>query len=276
MVAPTPAQATSRRTECIHCGYNLSDTAPDSKCPECGNLATDTREGTLFYRLPPTRLGTITTGAALVCVMNSAWLAFALLELVRWFIPGGISNGLLPLWDAVRHATGVLFAPWVALFVLAAPLNRFPEWKSAIRISALVLTGGFVLFQTVLAQQMRTSTWAGPGASTMQIVSYIADSVFGYVPALLSSIQLHKIARRLPGTPFASLGAAAIICSSVLLARAGIESSSILSTYLLPQTGLACLAVLLWIPPTALSFLVYRELRAVGRDVDTDHPYTRT
>lgn len=273
--APKPEQAASRKAACIHCGYDLRETPVDGKCPECGNPATDTREGTLFYRLPPTRLGTITAGAALTCVVHTVCAVSALLDLARWLISAGMSADLTPIFDALAYASQYLYAPWIALFMLAAPLNRLSTWGSVERIFAIAATAAFVLLQTGYAYHYRVSPPTGMNVSVSQIVHHVAESMFAYLPILLSCVQLQKVARRLPGSPFASLGALSIVCSLVLLARTGIESGGLVPPSAIPQTGLAVITLLLWGAPTVFPFVVYRELRAVARDVDADHPYTR-
>ena len=273
--APKPEQAASRKAACIHCGYDLRDTPVDGKCPECGNPATDTREGTLFYRLPPTRLGVITAGAALTCVMHVDCLLFALLDTGRWLVPGGLPDAAVAVWSAMSVAGEMLYVPWIALFVLAAPLNRHAPWVSLMRIAVIALAVALVLFRTGIEFHERANPPTGPGLSAAQVLGNIVLNVFGYIPVLLTCVQLHKISQRLPSAPFASLGSLAVVCSLVLVVRAGVEGSGVLSQSALPQAGIAGLTVLLWAAPTVFPFLIYRELRAIARDVDADHPYSR-
>jgi hypothetical protein len=273
--APKPEQAASQKTACVHCGYDLRDTAGEGKCPECGNPATDTREGTLFYHLPPTRLGTITTGAALVCAMHAFCFLFAAFTVAWRFIPAGRSDAFVALWDAAHNATQVVYAPWIALFVLSAPLNRLAAWGSPMRVAAIVVALLLVVFETGLNHHYRALPPTNPGRSTGQIIAQALIASFGYVPAALASIQLHRISLRLPGSPFASIGSLSVVCSVLMVVCVGVESSGVLDQSALPRTGFAALTVLLWAAPTVFPFLVYRELRAVARDVDADHPYTR-
>lgn len=266
---PKPRSAT-----CVHCGYDLRDIVADGKCPECGNPASDTRQGTLFYRLRPTRMGSIVAGAGLVLAVSAAWLTFTAFEAARWIVPGGITDPALTLWDAIDTVARLVFVPYIGLFMLAVPLNRHATGLSLMRIAAIVGVALTVLLQAALDYHERTAPLAPQQPGTVQ-VAYAVREVLHIVPMLLICIRLEQIRARLPSRPYASLGSLSIVCATVLVIRAAIDNSGVLYPYPIAYAGVAALTTLMLVPPAAFSFLVFRELRAVVRDIDTDHPYTR-
>ncbi|HZW07941.1 MAG TPA: hypothetical protein VFF65_12535, partial [Phycisphaerales bacterium] len=201
---------------CVHCTYELRDTAPDGTCPECGNPVADTRNGSLFYRLPPTRLGSISVGLWLTAFAGIGTFIYAA-SYAAWMIAGGVlPDWATPLWGLLEPLQSLLYAPWIAVFILCAPLNRHSGWLNFHRAALIALAASTVVATMLSVAEQQTTLTTGV-SSPLANACTVYLAVTGIVPHLFAAVRLHQIAQRLPSMPFRWLAPLSIVCGVLLL-----------------------------------------------------------
>jgi hypothetical protein len=265
---------------CIHCGYNLRGVLHDSDCPECGKPVSDTKEKTLFYRVLPSRLNAILIGLALVVLAASTVSAnTAMSAAVRFTISGlraAPPEWLVTLWRVSDHVTNVVYAPWIAAFLLASPLDYRKSWVTAPRLvlatSAVLMLALYTAVEIDLVTSQANNLL--PTKLLQEVDRYL--HLFSYAPLLLVAARLQQIAHRLPAVPAAMLGPAALICTIIRLLIDAVQTTGVLDPYATPLTGVQIASFLITLPLPVFAAIILHEARQISGEIDRTHPYTST